>query len=44
VVSVVVPLILCPVFKYLLLVPLPMEGLVTGAMDSLRYALRTLTG
>ena len=44
IVSVVVPLILCPVFKYLLLVPLPMEGMVTGAMDSIRYALRTLTG
>ena len=44
IVSLVVPLILCPAFKYLLLVPLPMEGLVTRAMDSLRYALRTLTG
>ena len=40
VVAVVVPLILCPVFKYFLLVPLPKEGLVIeGIMDMIKYSL-----
>ncbi len=41
-ISVVVPLVLCPTFKYFLLVPLPVEGLVIEAMDHLNYALRAL--
>ncbi len=41
-VGVIVPLILCPVFKYFLLVPLPFEGVVVRAMDVVRYGLRNL--
>lgn len=41
-ISVAVPLVLCPTFKYLLLVPLPVEGIVIEAMDHLSYALRVL--
>ena len=43
-ISVVVPLVLCPIFKYLLLVPLPVEGIAIEAMDHLSYALRALAG
>ncbi len=43
-ISVVVPLVLCPTFKYFLLVPLPVEGIVIEAMDHLNYALRALAG
>ena len=38
IVAVLTPLLLCPLFKYGLLVPLPYEGTVIGAMDALRYA------
>lgn len=41
-ISILVPLVLCPTFKYLLLVPLPTEGAVIEAMDTLQYALRGL--
>jgi hypothetical protein len=37
--AVLIPAILCPVFKYGLLVPLPHEGTVIEAMDDLRYRL-----
>lgn len=43
-ISILVPLVLCPTFKYLLLVPLPIEGAVIEAMDNLHYALRGLAG
>lgn len=43
-ISLLVPLVLCPTFKYFLLVPLPTEGLVIEAMDNLHYALRGLAG
>lgn len=43
-ISILVPLILCPTFKYLLLVPLPTEGVLIEAMDTLQYALRGLSG
>lgn len=42
-VSGVVPLLLVPAFKYGLLVPMPSEGIAIGLMESLRYALRSLT-
>ena len=38
-VALLTPIIVCPLFKYGLLVPLPHEGTVISAMDSLRYAL-----
>ena len=38
IVAVLTPVLLCPLFKYGLLVPLPYEGTVIGAMDALRYA------
>lgn len=38
VVSLSVPLILGPIFKYFLLVPLPCEGAVVALMDTIRYA------
>jgi hypothetical protein len=44
IVSVAVPLVLCPAFKYLLLVPLPTEGIVIRGMDTIRYAIRALVG
>ncbi len=37
--SFLIPLFLCPIFKYFLLVPLPNEGLVIGLMDTIRYSL-----
>jgi len=40
IIAVVVPVVLCPVFKYFLLVPLPKEGLVIeGVMNAIRYSL-----
>jgi hypothetical protein len=36
--SIVVPLVLCPVFKYALLVPLPYEGGILNLMDLIRYS------
>jgi len=40
IIAVVVPVILCPVFKYFLLVPLPKEGLVIeGVMNAIRYSI-----
>jgi len=40
IIALVVPVILCPVFKYFLLVPLPKEGLVIeGVMNAIRYSL-----
>lgn len=38
--SIAVPLVLCPAFKYGLLVPLPSEGAVIALMDQVRYAVR----
>jgi hypothetical protein len=37
IVCVVVPLILVPIFKYALLVPLPYEGGIIGIMNLIRY-------
>lgn len=37
IVAVAVPFILCPAFKYFLLVPLPHEGLAVAAMDAIYY-------
>ena len=37
VISFVAPSILCPVFKYFLLVPLPFEGMATQLMEYIRY-------
>jgi len=38
-VALLTPAVVCPVFRYGLLVPLPHEGLVIGSLDALRYAL-----
>ena len=38
IVSLAVPTLLCPVFKYFLLVPLPYEGAVVQLMDAVRYS------
>jgi hypothetical protein len=35
--SVAAPFLIGPVFKYLLLVPMPTEGLVVVLMDAVRY-------
>ena len=35
--ALVPPFLICPVFKYFLLVPMPTEGVVTAALDALRY-------
>jgi len=35
--AVVPPFVICPIFKYFLLVPMPTEGLVTAAMDAIWY-------
>jgi len=35
--SVVTPFLIGPIFKYLLLVPMPKEGLVVALMDAIRY-------
>ena len=40
IVSLAVPLLLCPVFRYFLLVPLPHEGMVMEVMETVRYSLR----
>ena len=39
-VSILTPLFLCPVFRYLLLVPLPREGLILSPMNLLYYAIK----
>lgn len=39
-VSIVVPLVLCPLFRYFLLVPLPVEGGIIKLMNLLYYAIR----
>lgn len=36
-IAIIVPFIVCPIFKYMLLVPLPYEGLVVSLMDAIRY-------
>ena len=38
--TIITPLILCPTFKYFLLVPLPKEGGIIGIMNLIRYSLR----
>ena len=43
-VSLLVPLVLCPLFKFGLLVPLPTEGLFIELMDQARYGLRAMMG
>jgi hypothetical protein len=35
--ALIVPFIVCPIFKYFLLVPMPKEGLVVAVMDAIRY-------
>lgn len=40
IISVIVPLIICPVFRYLLLVPLPHEGGIVNLMNLLYYAVK----
>jgi hypothetical protein len=35
--AIIVPFIICPIFKYFLLVPMPKEGLVVAVMDAVRY-------
>jgi hypothetical protein len=35
--AVVTPFLVCPIFKYFLLVPMPTEGLVTALLDAVRY-------
>ena len=35
--AVIVPFIICPIFKYFLLVPMPKEGLVVALMDAIWY-------
>ena len=35
--SVVSPFVVCPIFKYFLLVPMPTEGLVVALLDAIRY-------
>lgn len=42
-VSLGVPLVLAPLFKFGFLVPLPHEGVVIRSMESIRYALRALS-
>lgn len=41
-VSLLVPLVLCPLFRFGLLVPLPTEGTYIGLMEQSRYLLRSL--
>lgn len=38
-VAFIVPFLLCPAFKYFLLVPLPHEGMLVAAMDVIYYAI-----
>jgi hypothetical protein len=40
IISLVVPLILCPLFRYFLLVPLPVEGGIIKLMNLVYYAVR----
>jgi hypothetical protein len=35
--AIIVAFIICPIFKYFLLVPMPKEGLVVAVMDAVRY-------
>jgi len=37
VVAVVAPFVICPIFKYFLLVPMPKEGLVVAILDAIWY-------
>jgi len=37
VLSLSAPFLICPIFKYLLLVPMPVEGMVVAIMDIVRY-------
>lgn len=37
-VSLIVPVVLCPIFRYLLLVPLPKEGAIVEIMHFVRYS------
>ncbi|GJL82370.1 MAG: hypothetical protein DHS20C01_20040 [marine bacterium B5-7] len=43
-VSLITVLLVAPLFRFVLLVPLPHEGLVIGWMDSVRYLLRSIIG
>ena len=43
-VSLLVPLVLCPLFKFGLLVPLPTEGVFIELMEQARYGLRAMIG
>jgi len=38
IVALCVPFVLCPIFKYFLLVPLPAEGMIVALMDALYYS------
>jgi len=38
-VALCVPFVLCPIFKYFLLVPLPAEGMIVALMDALYYSI-----
>jgi len=40
IVSLVVPLVLCPTFRYFLLVPLPKEGLIIQIMHNIYYLIK----
>jgi len=40
IVSLIVPLILCPTFRYFLLIPLPKEGLIIQMMHNIYYLIR----
>lgn len=40
IVSLVVPLILCPTFRYFLLIPLPKEGLIIQMMHNIYYLIK----
>ena len=39
IISVATPFIICPIFKYFLLVPMPTEGLVVSLLDTIWYSL-----
>ena len=40
VVAIVTPLILCPIFRYGFLIPLPREGGIIALMNLIRYSLK----
>ena len=40
IVSLAVPLVLCPTFRYFLLVPLPKEGLIIQIMHNIYYLIK----